>query len=76
MIFVQVVRLINEPTAVAITYSMDDKELGDGDDKNILVICLNNGFLNVALVEIDDGSVEVLASESVADVKMNKLEPP
>jgi len=71
----QVVRLINEPTAVAIAYSMGDKELGDGDDKNILVICLNNGFLDVALVEIDDGSVEVLASESVADIKMNKLEP-
>ena len=69
------VRLINEPTAVAIAYGIDDKELGDGGDKNILVTCLNNGHLDVSLVAIDEGSVEVLASESVADIKMNTLEP-
>ena len=74
MTFVQVVRLLNEPTAIAIAYGKDNEELDDGNDKNIFVVCLNNGHLDVSLVAIDEGSVEVLAFESVADMKIDKLE--
>ena len=69
------VRLINEPTAIAITYGIDDNEVGDGGDKNILVFCLNNGNIDISLVAIDEGSVEVVATETVANIKMNQLKP-
>jgi len=69
----QVVRILNEPTAVAISYGRDDKILGEGSDKNIFVVCLNNGFIDVSLVAIDEGSVEVVASESL-DVKVQELD--
>ena len=71
--YVQVVRILNEPTAVAISYGRDDKILGEGSDKNIFVVCLNNGFIDVSLVAIDEGSVEVVASESL-DVKVQELD--
>uniref|UniRef100_A0A0K0EQY1 Heat shock protein 70 n=1 Tax=Strongyloides stercoralis TaxID=6248 RepID=A0A0K0EQY1_STRER len=53
-----VVRIINEPTAAAIAYGMDKK---DGE-KNILVFDLGGGTFDVSLLTIDNGVFEVLAT--------------
>ncbi|CAF1034114.1 unnamed protein product [Adineta steineri] len=47
-----VMRLINEPTAVAIAYGLDKKE----GEKNIVVFDLGGGTLSVSVVIIDNGS--------------------
>lgn len=54
----EVVRIINEPTAAAIAYGMDKK---DGE-KNILVYDLGGGTFDVTLLTIDNGVFEVLAT--------------
>eukprot|EP00635_Sarcinochrysidales_sp_CCMP3193_P011485 CAMPEP_0118889468 /NCGR_PEP_ID=MMETSP1166-20130328/377_1 /TAXON_ID=1104430 /ORGANISM="Chrysoreinhardia sp, Strain CCMP3193" /LENGTH=663 /DNA_ID=CAMNT_0006828059 /DNA_START=139 /DNA_END=2130 /DNA_ORIENTATION=- len=51
-------RIINEPTAAAIAYGMDQK---DGE-KNILVFDLGGGTFDVTLLTIDNGVFEVLAT--------------
>ncbi|KAL7451026.1 hypothetical protein ACHAWC_004177 [Mediolabrus comicus] len=48
-------RIINEPTAAAIAYGMDQ----DGDEKNILVYDLGGGTFDVTAMTIDDGVFEV-----------------
>lgn len=53
-----VVRIINEPTAAAIAYGLDKK---DGE-KNILVFDLGGGTFDVTLLTIDNGVFEVLAT--------------
>ena len=52
-----VVRIINEPTAAAIAYGLDKK----GSEKNILVYDLGGGTFDVTLLTIDNGVFEVLA---------------
>jgi endoplasmic reticulum chaperone BiP len=53
-----VLRIINEPTAAAIAYGMDKK---DGE-KNILVFDLGGGTFDVSLLTIDNGVFEVVAT--------------
>ncbi|XP_064395096.1 endoplasmic reticulum chaperone BiP-like [Halichondria panicea] len=53
-----VMRIINEPTAAAIAYGMDKK---DGE-KNILVFDLGGGTFDVSLLTIDNGVFEVVAT--------------
>ena len=53
-----VVRVINEPTAAAIAYGMDKK----GGEKNVLVYDLGGGTFDVSLLTIDNGVFEVLAT--------------
>mmetsp|Transcript_16777 Transcript_16777/g.59522 ORF Transcript_16777/g.59522 Transcript_16777/m.59522 type:complete len:663 (-) Transcript_16777:78-2066(-) len=53
-----VLRIINEPTAAAIAYGMDKKE----GEKNILVFDLGGGTFDVTLLTIDNGVFEVLAT--------------
>ncbi|XP_048036347.1 endoplasmic reticulum chaperone BiP-like [Megalobrama amblycephala] len=53
-----VMRIINEPTAAAIAYGLDKK---DGK-KNILVIDLGGGTFDVSLLTIDNGVFEVVAT--------------
>lgn len=52
----QVVRLLNEPTAAALAYGLYSK-----DDKNIIIFDLGGGTLDVSLLNIDDGIFQVLA---------------
>ena len=54
-----VVRIINEPTAAAIAYGLDKK--GDGE-KNVLVFDLGGGTFDVSILQIDDGFFEVVAT--------------
>ncbi|KAL2100332.1 hypothetical protein ACEWY4_004726 [Coilia grayii] len=53
-----VIRIINEPTAAAIAYGLDKK----GGEKNILVFDLGGGTFDVSLLTIDNGVFEVLAT--------------
>jgi len=53
-----VMRIINEPTAAAIAYGLDKK----GGEQNILVFDLGGGTFDVTLLTIDNGVFEVLAT--------------
>nr|AGA84579.1 glucose-regulated protein 78 [Bombyx mori] len=53
-----VMRIINEPTAAAIAYGLDKKE----GEKNVLVFDLGGGTFDVSLLTIDNGVFEVVAT--------------
>jgi molecular chaperone DnaK len=52
-----VVRIINEPTAAALAYGLDKK-----DNETILVFDLGGGTFDVSVLEVGDGVVEVKAT--------------
>ena len=54
----QVLRIINEPTAAAIAYGLDKKE----GEKNVLIFDLGGGTFDVSLLTIEDGIFEVKAT--------------
>nr|ABC33921.1 heat shock cognate 70 [Tetranychus urticae] len=51
-----VMRIINEPTAAAIAYGLDKK---GGGEKNILIFDLGGGTFDVSVLTIEDGVFEV-----------------
>ena len=53
-----VLRIINEPTAAAIAYGLDKKP----EEKNVLIFDLGGGTFDVSLLTIDDGIFEVKAT--------------
>ena len=53
-----VLRVVNEPTAAAIAYGLDKT----GDERHIIVYDLGGGTFDVSLLTIDDGVFEVLAT--------------
>ena len=54
----EVLRIINEPTAAAIAYGLDKKS----GEKNVLIFDLGGGTFDVSLLTIDDGIFEVKAT--------------
>ncbi|KAL1689106.1 heat shock protein 70 family, partial [Schizophyllum commune] len=54
----EVLRIINEPTAAAIAYGLNKK----GGESQIIVYDLGGGTFDVSLLSIDDGVFEVLAT--------------
>ncbi|KAI7823116.1 hsp71-like protein [Kickxella alabastrina] len=54
-----VLRIINEPTAAAIAYGLDKKSEGE---KNVLIFDLGGGTFDVSLLSIEDGIFEVKAT--------------
>ena len=54
-----VLRIINEPTAAAIAYGLDKKSKGES---NILVFDCGGGTFDVSILTIDDGIFEVKAT--------------
>ncbi|GLI59782.1 hypothetical protein VaNZ11_001745, partial [Volvox africanus] len=54
----EVLRILNEPTAAAISYGLDKK----GGEQNILVFDLGGGTFDVSILTIDNGVFEVLAT--------------
>ena len=53
-----VVRILNEPTAAAIAYGLDKKN----GEKNILVFDLGGGTFDVSILTIDNGVFEVIST--------------
>merc|ERR1712054_305787 len=53
-----VLRIINEPTAAAIAYGLDKK----GPEKNVLIFDLGGGTFDVSLLSIEEGIFEVKAT--------------
>eukprot|EP01038_Epipyxis_sp_PR26KG_P007505 gene7505-10224_t len=53
-----VMRIINEPTAAAIAYGLDKK----GKEKNVLIFDLGGGTFDVSLLTIEEGIFEVKAT--------------
>lgn len=54
-----VLRIINEPTAAAIAYGLDRKKEGE---QNVLIFDLGGGTFDVSLLTLDDGIFEVKAT--------------
>ena len=54
----EVIRIINEPSAAAIAYGLDKKS----GEKNIIVYDLGGGTFDVSVLTIDNGVFEVLAT--------------
>ena len=52
-----ILRIINEPTAAAIAYGLSNKE--DNDEKNVLIFDLGGGTFDVSILTIDGGVFEV-----------------
>ena len=55
----EVLRIINEPTAAALAYGLDKEE---NKNQNILIYDLGGGTFDVSILEIGDGVFEVLAT--------------
>nr|XP_008531458.1 PREDICTED: heat shock-related 70 kDa protein 2 [Equus przewalskii] len=53
-----VLRIINEPTAAAIAYGLDKKGC-TGGEKNVLIFDLGGGTFDVSILTIEDGIFEV-----------------
>jgi L1 cell adhesion molecule like protein len=58
----EVLRIINEPTAAAIAYGLDKKASGQDKDRNVLIFDLGGGTFDVSLLSIDEGVFEVKAT--------------
>ncbi|KAL7191544.1 hypothetical protein ACSBR2_023592 [Camellia fascicularis] len=56
-----VMRIINEPTAAAIAYGLDKKASNSGE-KNVLIFDLGGGTFDVSLLTIEEGIFEVKAT--------------
>ncbi|KAI9894004.1 MAG: ATPase with role in protein import into the ER [Vezdaea aestivalis] len=57
----EVLRIVNEPTAAAIAYGLDKDDKHKGE-RQIIVYDLGGGTFDVSLLSIDDGAFEVLAT--------------
>ncbi len=55
----EVLRIINEPTAAALAYGLDK---GDSKGQKVLIYDLGGGTFDVSILEIDGGVFEVLAT--------------
>eukprot|EP00961_Rhodomonas_salina_P180700 2438932-Rhodomonas_salina.1 len=57
-----VLRIINEPTAAAIAYGLDKKTSGSKSERNVLIFDLGGGTFDVSLLTIEEGIFEVKAT--------------
>ncbi|XP_023931401.1 uncharacterized protein LOC106159206 [Lingula anatina] len=60
----EVLRVINEPTAAALSYGIDK----DKKEHKVLVFDLGGGTFDVSLLEIDNGTFEVIATNGLNDL--------
>jgi len=56
----EVLRIINEPTAAALAYGLDKK--GEGEGERIAVFDLGGGTFDISILELGDGVFEVLST--------------
>merc|ERR1712055_1271836 len=57
-----IIRIINEPTAAAIAYGLEKKSEGD-NGTNVLVFDFGGGTFDVSILNIDDGIFEVKSTD-------------
>jgi len=57
-----VMRIINEPTAAAISYGLGNKKAKGSGEMNVLIFDLGGGTFDVSLLSIEDGVFEVKAT--------------
>jgi len=57
-----ILRIINEPTAAAIAYGLDKKTAGSKAERNVLIFDLGGGTFDVSLLTIEEGIFEVKAT--------------
>ena len=58
-----VIRMINEPTAAAIAYGLDEKR---EEEKNVLVFDLGGGTFDVSILSLDNGVFQVVSTSGDA----------
>jgi len=61
-------RIINEPTAAALAYGLDNEK-----EQKIMVYDLGGGTFDVSIIEIGDGVIEVLAKAEGVDLSGDKM---
>lgn len=54
----KVMRIVNEPTAAALTYGFHDRQA----EKKLIVIDLGGGTFDVTLMEISEGTLEIIST--------------
>ncbi|KAK8404746.1 hypothetical protein O3P69_007769 [Scylla paramamosain] len=64
-----VLRIINEPTAAAIAYGLDKKV---GGERNVLIFDLGGGTFDVSILTIEDGIFEEFKRKYKKDLTTNK----
>ncbi|XP_057436400.1 heat shock cognate 70 kDa protein 2-like isoform X2 [Lotus japonicus] len=57
-----IIRIINEPTAAALAYGLNKKTARVGGEENVLIFDLGGGTFDVSLLTIEDGIFEVKAT--------------
>ncbi|NEQ39221.1 MAG: molecular chaperone DnaK [Okeania sp. SIO3I5] len=57
----EVLRIINEPTAASLAYGLDRNREDNEDVENIIVFDLGGGTFDINILEVGDGVFEVLA---------------
>ena len=70
--FLNVMRIINEPTAAAIVYGLDRKASSVGE-KNVLIFNLGGGTFDVSLLTIEEGIFEVKSTAVVTRIWVMKI---
>jgi len=58
-----IIRIINEPTAAAIAYGLDKKAL---DDKNVMIYDAGGGTTDCSVLNMDEGVFSVLATSGLS----------
>ena len=65
-----ILRIINEPTAAAIAYGLDKKV---GAERNVLIFDLGGGTFDVSILTIEDGIFEVKSTSGKEAGGMSRI---
>lgn len=60
----KVKRIVNEPTAAALTYGFHDRQA----DKNLIVVDLGGGTFDVTIMEVFEGALEIISTAGITQL--------